>query len=416
MSLRNIPSSFLLSHNADSPDIDGRYTINWSESFNAINYSVFRSEIFISEINDSVDLIAKGVTSLNLSLFSKRNGDYYYIVVSFNRYGNESSNCIEINVRNAPREFNGSYIGENPNYYGEIDLNWSESLFANNYTIYYGDKDLSINELNKIEGITQRNYTISEISDGEFKFILCAINSFGNYTADEIYVNVTNRPKSFILDYSIPDKRGSFNLTWTRSAYADKYLIYIEDSYISSIDNLTPFNTTTELRYSLINVTKGKYYARVRAVNYVGDIVSNCIEIIVNKTPSEFILKSNAESPDLDGSLRLEWGRSENADNYIVYVSERFISEINESQKILSSTTNLSQYIHNLRTGTYYFVVVAENEFGKSMSNCISVSVENENTEPEVKINPYLMWGLLGSIMVLGIAMGSYGLYKRRLS
>ncbi|MFX1281389.1 MAG: CARDB domain-containing protein, partial [Promethearchaeota archaeon] len=93
--------------------------------------------------------------------------------------------------------------------------------------------------------------------------------------------------------------------------------------------------------------------------------------------PGDFILLTNAGNPDIDGEFTLVWSDSEGALTYSVYEYSRVITVINESLNLLSTgitgnTIPLSGY----STGTYYFTVVAENNSGVTLSNCIGITVE----------------------------------------
>ena len=93
--------------------------------------------------------------------------------------------------------------------------------------------------------------------------------------------------------------------------------------------------------------------------------------------PGDFILTSDAGDPDDDGDFNLFWTASEGADSYSVYVSPiGCISGLSQlGVPLVFETTNLTYHISSLPNGTYYFVIVANNLVGKTLSNCLEVVV-----------------------------------------
>ncbi len=99
--------------------------------------------------------------------------------------------------------------------------------------------------------------------------------------------------------------------------------------------------------------------------------------------PINFTLTSDAGNPDSDGSFMLSWTESTGAESYLVYVSNVCITDISGLLiPIASDITDLNYSITGLPNGTYYFVVVAHNFAGDTLSNCLEVIVgSGENEE-----------------------------------
>ncbi len=94
-------------------------------------------------------------------------------------------------------------------------------------------------------------------------------------------------------------------------------------------------------------------------------------------SPRPFTLSSDAETPDTDGAFTLTWTNSASADNYYVYRHSSYITEINGDLTLLAyEITELSLMVSEYSNGTYYFIVVAHNEYGDTLSNCIEIVVE----------------------------------------
>ncbi|MFX1569986.1 MAG: hypothetical protein ACFFCV_16650 [Promethearchaeota archaeon] len=93
--------------------------------------------------------------------------------------------------------------------------------------------------------------------------------------------------------------------------------------------------------------------------------------------PSSSTLSSDAGVPtDDDGDFTLTWDAATGAVSYSVYEYSKFITEINGSLTSLATDiTSLSHSLTGYTNGTYYFIVVAHNSAGDTLTNCISVEV-----------------------------------------
>ena len=92
--------------------------------------------------------------------------------------------------------------------------------------------------------------------------------------------------------------------------------------------------------------------------------------------PEDFILTSNAGTPDEDGDFVLSWTESTDAESYSLYVSNTCITDMSQLLiPLASNITDLTYTITSLPNGTYYFVVVAHNIAGNTLSNCLEVTV-----------------------------------------
>jgi C1A family cysteine protease len=112
------------------------------------------------------------------------------------------------------------------------------------------------------------------------------------------------------------------------------------------------------------------------AYNYTFDFVDTNAELNIIEKPGAFTLSSNAEDPDNNGIFDLIWTASSGANNYSVYRSSSFITEIDGSLTLLADEiTDLTLALSGYGDGIYYFIIVAHNDYGDTLSNCISVTV-----------------------------------------
>ncbi|KKK48344.1 hypothetical protein LCGC14_3146060, partial [marine sediment metagenome] len=196
LSIEVAPGDFTLSSNAGSPDDDGAFTLTWTSSSGANNYSIYQYSKYITEINGS--LIYKGKTnSLSFPFSGYSNGSYYFIAVAHNNFGNRSSNNINIVVSILPPSPPGSFVlssnAETPDDDGTFTLSWTSSSGANNYSVYQSSSYIyningSLTQLaTEINSLT---HPLSGLSDGTYFFIVVAINDSGNKTSNVLIIIV----------------------------------------------------------------------------------------------------------------------------------------------------------------------------------------------------------------------------------
>ncbi len=109
-------------------------------------------------------------------------------------------------------------------------------------------------------------------------------------------------PDTFALSSTAGDPHdddGKFDLTWYKSDWASSYTVYESSSYITEITgDLTPLiEGTTNLEFSCSGYDNGTYFFIVQAFNTYGEILSNCIEVVV-EIPSEEDGDGNGDGDD----------------------------------------------------------------------------------------------------------------------
>jgi len=156
--------------------------------------------------------------------------------------------------------------------------------------------------------------------------------------------------------------------------------MYREGAYIG----LAEFSSEDFANYTCFNLTyKPNTIGNYSFETYLENGY-NCTPQLLNYTtysyeynpPGNFLISSDAGSPDEDGNFNLEWTSSDGANNYSAYQYSSYITEINGSLTLLlEEVATLSLPISGYSNGTYYFVAVAFNDFGNEISNCINVTV-----------------------------------------
>lgn len=306
------PDNFELFSDAKEPDPDGNFTLTWSVSIDADNYTLIQSNTPILDINSSVIEVAEGNTNRTYSFENFPEGIYYFIAVAFNEYGNTNSNCLEVKVQFLPKEFYLNNHTDIPDTDGIVNLTWSYSEGVKNYSVFISEGiiyDVMSDGTLAAESITDEFYLTEELTNGDYYYVVVAYNEAGETMSNCIHVAVRRTPERFNLtsDARIPvDDDGSFELIWTHSEYALNYTIYISNYSISVLNdsvteiyNITPSFEWSTYRYQLCHCSgtglgNGTYYFIVVANNEYGKYTSECLEVVV-KIPIEPIEQSGEE-------------------------------------------------------------------------------------------------------------------------
>lgn len=114
---------------------------------------------------------------------------------------------------------------------------------------------------------------------------------------DVFYKKLIGPPEAPVLSFIVPNptELTSVNLEWNDVLGAEAYYIYRSDSFIYSITELEPIDSTVISSYSDVLPSEGYYYYIIVAENFVGkSAMSNC-QYIEYKLPtlSEFIFFSS---------------------------------------------------------------------------------------------------------------------------
>ena len=340
------------------------------------------------------------------------NGTFYY------SGGNYTFDFVDTNadlyiLGENPGNFVLSSNAGDPDPDGNFDLTWTVSSGATNYSVYrYSSYITEINGSLTLlaDEITDLSMALSSYTDGIYYFIAVAHNNFGDTLSNciSVSVEIPLLPGDFVLSSNAgdPDSDGNFDLTWTVSSGAINYSIYRYSSFITEINgSLTLLaDEITDLSMGLSGYTDGTYYFIAVAHNDYGDTLSNCINVSVEvpqQPPGDFVLSSNAGDPDPDGNFDLTWTVSSGATNYSIYRYSSYITEINGSLTLLADEIiDLSMGLTSYSDGTYYFIVVAHNDYGDTLSNCVEITVLQEGIPPGIP-----GFSLMVILSILGISI-----------
>jgi len=122
--------------------------------------------------------------------------------------------------------------------------------------------------------------------------------------------------------------------------------------------------------------------------------------------PGDIALSSDAGTPDINGNFNLIWNVSIGADNYSIYRYNDPITQINGSLVLIADQVATSPFpISGLIDGEYYFVVVAHNQSGDTISNNVHVTVSKPVGPTTPGISGYNTFVILGIIIFTAVIL-----------
>ncbi len=201
-----------------------------------------------------------------------------------------SQDHFPIYLPNLPGSFILDSTADDPNTDGAFDLIWTDSLGADNYSIYTDNEYINNIHLG-LTLLADQNaispFPISGLSEGDYYYVVVAHNESG-YTLSNcisITVQFLVPPGAFILNSTAddPDTDGAFDLIWTDSSGADNYSIFLSNNPITTLSGSeTMINESiNDLEYSISSLGTGIYYYVVAAYNEDGYTLSNNIQVTI---------------------------------------------------------------------------------------------------------------------------------------
>jgi len=129
--------------------------------------------------------------------------------------------------------------------------------------------------------------------------------------------------------------------------------------------------------------------------------------------PGSFTLSSNKDDVDEGESFKLSWTSSNGADNYSLYYSVIFITELPGDTTLLKSNlTELSYNVSNMEKGIIYFIAASFNKSGYTLSNCVEIQI-GINADPKFITLPLFFFISIFIIVVI-VIFASMGISARR--
>lgn len=265
------------------------------------------------------------------------------------------------------------------------------AIFTGNYSIwvdYYDFENLNYTlAIHETSSIWDDQFEENDYFDEAYPLL---INS--------LYTNLT------AIDWDVysitPEASTPINISLIHNAlFGDLDLFLLNSSEV-----LLYSSTTYDNQEQIIFTPEVQETFFILVYNYENNMeYSLYIEEIV--PPGPFNLYSDAEDPDPDGNFTLSWTPASTANNYTVYFSSHYITQINESvTALLNESKSLALLISDLAGGTYYFMVVAVNDYGNSTSNVLMIIIQDlqssEGEEPVISGPPLIL-----ILMIVGVTV-----------
>jgi len=288
-------------------------------------------DTYETEATQQITLIA-GARNGNTLLYPLGGSVYYYIptystvgglqqlklagfVEAFTRrvgYGADAYDAYN-NLENfKPGTFTLATDADNPDIDGSFILNWTESQFADSYSIYKNNS-LIVSDLPN----SQTSYSISELNTGIYEYFIQASNEFGNTTTNTIIVDVKIYAIAFNFEMdnlmSLPDDLARFRIeleNLNESIVAPGYNVkvnlslYREGGGVFSVI-VPPVYYPLENKTFSYGVYSGVNFTIINGTLYSGEGL--ILNGFINSTTSDII-------------IRFKWTLI--VDNFIIHVSE----------------------------------------------------------------------------------------------
>lgn len=301
-------------NNIPSPDTDGTFQLTWSAVENADNYTLYRSNKTITELNITVVKLVED----NILFFDQTNlpqGVYYYALRSNNETGySEFSNSLRIEVDYPDPDTPTLSASTSTSINGSVYFTWNAVTGADNYTIYRHSSYITvINEtLTKLNTSEYLEYREFGLTDNTYYYAVVGTNESGDsdpsnciaiqVSLDITLPSITTPPTDrTVAEGTIGDK-----VVWVADDTNKRnWSVYRNETFIST----GPWSAATELSTSLNGLLKGIYNFTIYLQDWNNNIRQHSVIItIVDNTKPSFDVEPTLTSMTEDTvNNKLTW-------------------------------------------------------------------------------------------------------------
>jgi hypothetical protein len=193
-----------------------------------------------------------------------------------------------------------AFIIPNPTELTTVDLDWNDALRATSYYVYRSTSYIwSVEELTPIATVFSSDYIDTVPSVGFYYYVIVAANFAGNSSHSNCqyieveFLDLESPELSPILPN--PTELASISLAWDSIDGAIEYYIYRSDSYIWSVEGLTPIATVVSSSFVDTLPSEGLYFYVIVTTDGIRNSTHSNCEYVEYKLPTlhEFILISS---------------------------------------------------------------------------------------------------------------------------
>ena len=191
-------------------------------------------------------------------------------------------------------------IVPNPTQLNTVYLDWDTISRATSYSVYRSTSYIwSVEELTALAVVTDSEYLDTVPSEGFYYYVVVAENFAGNSSHSNLQTVEVKFPDleapelSFVLPN--PTETDSVSLVWNDIDGVVEYYVYRSDSYIWSVEGLTPIATVGSSSYIDTLPDEGFYFYVIVANDGVRNSTHSNCEYIQYKLPTlqEFTIVSS---------------------------------------------------------------------------------------------------------------------------
>ncbi len=297
-----------------STSTNGSINITWLSSGMADNYTVYRyHEEITGENIASATVVANQINTLEYTDFWPIEGDWYYTVRAENETGISEINLDVIMVTvdlSSPPAPSLNPITPSTSTTGIIDLIWSSTILADNYTIYRHPVSITDGNVADATVIASEIITLTHqdilLVEGEWWYAVMAHNETGmSLLSNSVMVSV-DLPDAATPILNIitpnPSTTGSILLTWNPDPSVQNYTLLRHDFEItdSNLEDAQILARNLETNtYTDILPQEGMYWYVIIASNDTGTSpISNSESVVFSNGSTSSGEPSNLETTE----------------------------------------------------------------------------------------------------------------------
>ena len=313
---------------------NGRFTLSWSNTYGADRY-----EIYLKNADDSYSFMKALTGTSYTTVYATYGKQYTYkvrAVDSKKKVYSEFSNIVSAvnNKKMATPKMNTIIVNAN----GRFTLSWNAVTGADKYEIYVYNNKTREYQLNGT--VAKTSATTAYAPYGvTYSYKVRALDSNNNVYSDfSNVVSAVNKVMLLTPEFNpvTVNDNGSFTLSWSSVAGADKYEIHLRNAD----GTYSLMKTTTGTSYTTVVAGYGKQYTyRVRAFDSKNKLYSELSDAVLAVNDKKMATpKMNPATVNANGSFTLSWNTVYGADTYEIYLK----NADDDTYSLMKTTTDTS--------------------------------------------------------------------------